>query len=413
MIGALAQKAAMPASPLGDLMPPDGTGFSLPTGFAELLGKLGLIGRSDKPEMAAQPKADFQPIVTARAAEEGLNMASVLKMLPPGIAKAFTAPEAVENGPATILPMLPPGIAKVFVTPVEDKAAPIADTDEDDGAVPEGLEEIAKTLAQALATVMAAAGKTVAPKAAADAVTPPARPITLPMATALTLTTPAAPSQATGESATVQDSLARLMMKTDSAFDRAVVKLVRHSDAPATDLPELAADPTMPALTPAIPSITAPAPVTSDGVSASAPLPSASEIVMGHHLDLAKDGEWLDRLARDIARTANHDARLKFQLNPEHLGSLRIELTNAADGTAIRMTADTDAARNILVDAQPRLFAEARAQGLRISESHVDLGHHGSQHGRREDQFETFVRTGQSSEEQAMPSSGADDERYA
>ena len=134
---------------------------------------------------------------------------------------------------------------------------------------------------------------------------------------------------------------------------------------------------------------------------------------MGHHLDLAKDGEWLDRLARDIARTANHDAQLKFQLNPEHLGSLRIELTNAADGTAIRMTADTDAARNILVDAQPRLLAEARAQGLRISESHVDLGHHGSQHGRREDQFETFVRTGQSSEEQAAPSSGGDDERYA
>ena len=127
----------------------------------------------------------------------------------------------------------------------------------------------------------------------------------------------------------------------------------------------------------------------------------------------AKDGEWLDRLARDIARTANHDAQLKFQLNPEHLGSLRIELTNAADGTAIRMTADTDAARNILVDAQPRLLAEARAQGLRISESHVDLGHHGSQQGRREDQFETFVRTGQSSEEQAAPSSGADDERYA
>ena len=412
MIGALAQKAAMPASPLGDLMPPDGAGFTLPTGFAELLGKLGLIGRNEKPEMAAQPKADFQPIITAPVAEEGLNMASVLKMLPPGVAKAFTAPETVENGPATILSMLPPGIAKVFVTPVEDKTAPIADTDEDDGAVPEGLEEIAETLAQALAAVMAAAGKAVAPKAA-DAVTPPARPITLPMATALTLTTPAAPSRATVESATVQDSLARLMMKTDSAFDRAVVKLVRHSDAPASDLPELAADPTLPTLTPAIPSITAPAPVTSDGASASAPLPSASDIMIGHHLDLAKDGEWLDRLARDIARTANHDAQLKFQLNPEHLGSLRIELTNAADGTAIRMTADTDAARNILVDAQPRLLAEARAQGLRISESHVDLGHHGSQHGRREDQFETFVRTGQSGEEQAAPSSGADVERYA
>jgi flagellar hook-length control protein FliK len=368
----------MPASPLGEFMPPDGAGFSLPTGFAELLGKLGLIGRGEKPVMAAQPKADIQTM-------ESPAMASVISMLPPGIAKAFAASE--------------------------NDAAPVADMGEDDRDVPEGLEEIAETLAQALAAVMAAAGKTVASKTEAASATAPARPITLPMATALTLTTPAAPSQATVESATVQDSLARLMMKTDSAFDRAVVKLVRHADAPASDLPELAADPALPALTPAIPSVVAPAPVTSDG--ASAPLPSASEIMIGHHLDLAKDGEWLDRLARDIARTANHDAQLKFQLNPEHLGSLRIELTNAADGTAIRMTADTDTARNILVDAQPRLLAEARAQGLRISESHVDLGHQGSQQGRREDQFETFVRTGQSSEEQAAPSSGADDERYA
>jgi hypothetical protein len=89
MIGALAQKAAMPASRLGELMPPDSAGFSLPTGFAELLGKLGLIGRGEKPAVAAQPEAEVQTM-------ESPGMASVLKMLPPGIAKAFNAPDTVE-----------------------------------------------------------------------------------------------------------------------------------------------------------------------------------------------------------------------------------------------------------------------------------------------------------------------------
>jgi hypothetical protein len=37
------------------------------------------------------------------------------------------------------------------------------------------------------------------------------------------------------------------------------------------------------------------------------------------------------------------------------------------------MSADTDQARQIIADAQPRLIAEVRAQGLRVAESHVDL----------------------------------------
>ena len=149
MIGALAQKAAMPASPLGDLMPPEGAGFSLPTGFAELLGRLGLIGRGEKPALAASAKADGQLVVTSPATEEGLTMASVLSMLPPGIAKAFAAPgPAEDSSAASIATTLPPGLTKAFVAPTSnaDGAIPVAaDADGDDGAVPEGLEEIAET----------------------------------------------------------------------------------------------------------------------------------------------------------------------------------------------------------------------------------------------------------------------------
>ena len=107
-----------------------------------------------------------------------------------------------------------------------------------------------------------------------------------------------------------------------------------------------------------------------------APQPvDASELMIEHQLDMAHEGEWLDQLARDIAKSAGNDSGpLRFRLNPETLGSLRVEITQDRGGTAVRLTADTETARAIIADAQPRLIAEARAQGIRISEAHVDLG---------------------------------------
>jgi hypothetical protein len=101
----------------------------------------------------------------------------------------------------------------------------------------------------------------------------------------------------------------------------------------------------------------------------------AGELVIEHQLDMAHEGEWLDQLARDITRSAGSDSSpLRFRLNPENLGSLRVEISQDRNGAAVRLTTDTEAARTIIADAQPRLIAEARAQGIRISEAHVDLG---------------------------------------
>jgi flagellar hook-length control protein FliK len=98
-----------------------------------------------------------------------------------------------------------------------------------------------------------------------------------------------------------------------------------------------------------------------------APEAAPSELLVEHQLDLAHEGEWLDQLARDIAQTAGGDKTpLRFRLNPETLGSLRVEITQDRNGTAVRLTADSEAARAIIADAQPRLIAEARAQGIRI-----------------------------------------------
>jgi flagellar hook-length control protein FliK len=105
-------------------------------------------------------------------------------------------------------------------------------------------------------------------------------------------------------------------------------------------------------------------------------------------LDLANDAEWLDRLARDIAQAAGNEGTIRFRLHPQTLGHLSIELSQGDHGTSIRLTADTEQARAILADAQPRLVAEARAQGVRIAESHVDLSgsdRHLSDDPRRQD----------------------------
>lgn len=145
------------------------------------------------------------------------------------------------------------------------------------------------------------------------------------------------------------------------------------------------------------------------------------DVALEQQLDLAHEGEWLDRLARDIARTAGAEGGLRFRLNPEHLGSLHVELTQGQAGASLKLTAETEAARAIIADAQPRLVAEARAQGVRIAETHVDLGsggHMQSGEQRRQDaeQGHGFVRTsrsGAASESETPETAANASERYA
>lgn len=137
-----------------------------------------------------------------------------------------------------------------------------------------------------------------------------------------------------------------------------------------------------------------------------AALPAESrELAVERQLDLAQDGEWLDQLASDISEAAAGEGKsLRFRLNPETLGTLRVEIAQDRQGAAIRLTADTEAARSVIADAQPRLLAEARAHGLRISEAHVDLGGQnasGDPRRQRSDFEEAPLRTARSLHEEA------------
>jgi flagellar hook-length control protein FliK len=135
------------------------------------------------------------------------------------------------------------------------------------------------------------------------------------------------------------------------------------ADAPVADIAAAAAL--------AMPAGTAPA--TNTAIQPRETAAPAAAPVSGPPLDLANDAEWLDRLARDIAQASGNEGTIRFRLHPQTLGHLRVELSQGDHGTSIRLTADTEQARAILADAQPRLVAEARAQGVRIAETHVDL----------------------------------------
>jgi flagellar hook-length control protein FliK len=148
------------------------------------------------------------------------------------------------------------------------------------------------------------------------------------------------------------------------------------------------------------------------------PQPGHAEQSVTRHLDMLRDTQWLDTLAHDISVAANQDSHLKFQINPEHLGSLAIEITHGEAGASIRMTTDNDHARAIIADAQPRLLAEVRAQGLRVADSHVDLGSQANGGGNANNRspsedHKPFVRTQVGTIEEVSDSPPRDDELYA
>ena len=149
-----------------------------------------------------------------------------------------------------------------------------------------------------------------------------------------------------------------------------------QADAAATAAPASpagAAPALVPIVTPEQPMIGTASGQTSRVTDANDATAAGVDDVLTRQIDIERDSQWLDRLARDITQAAGQQGPLKFQLNPHNLGTLAIEIANDAGGTAIRFTADNDEARAIIADAQPRLIAEVRAQGLRVAETHVDV----------------------------------------
>jgi len=192
-----------------------------------------------------------------------------------------------------------------------------------------------------------------------------------------------------------------------------------QGQAPAPIQPQPAAPvpaPVTQAISEPLPPLLAATPPQSTPLKAEAPRTvegaRIADVAVDRQFDLARDGQWLDRLARDIAAAGSNDSPLRFRLHPQTLGHLQVELQQGDHGTAVRLTVETEAARQILADAQPRLAAEARAQGVRIAETHVDLsgsGRHAPGDQRRQDEarHNPMIRTAPGAGEDAVASARA------
>jgi len=158
-----------------------------------------------------------------------------------------------------------------------------------------------------------------------------------------------------------------------AASDAPAPKLRIRNDPPAPGAPSETVKPDQSASASILPS-SAPvqAPVETAGKLSAPALPS-EDLVVQQTLSIARDGAWLDRLARDIAGSADNGNQLHFRLNPENLGALSVSIIRHAEGASVRLTTDSEVTRSILLDAQPSLVAEARAQGLHISDAQVEL----------------------------------------
>ena len=175
---------------------------------------------------------------------------------------------------------------------------------------------------------------------------------------------------------------ARASRPTETWDDRQVSRTVPNLDpqtAPSADPaePALAERPAAPApgagANPASAPLQ-PLPAMARGAEPALPTRAApAEQAIEQALDLARESEWLDRLAREISAAGRNDGTLRFRLHPQTLGHMRVELSHGDQGTHVRLSVESEAARAILADAQPRLLAEARAQGVRIAETSVQL----------------------------------------
>jgi len=81
-------------------------------------------------------------------------------------------------------------------------------------------------------------------------------------------------------------------------------------------------------------------------------------------LDL--DANFIDNLSREIGIIAQSKGIARFSLRPEHLGRIDVEIRGGEQGDEIKLTAETETVRQLLLQSQSRLEQDVRLQGHRL-----------------------------------------------
>lgn len=96
-------------------------------------------------------------------------------------------------------------------------------------------------------------------------------------------------------------------------------------------------------------------------------------------LDMRRQ-EWLGKMVETIEamREAAPVKETRLSLVPDALGKVDISVRQEGDRVHVHFAAETQAARQILTDAQPRLAELAEQRGVRLGQTSVDMGQAGA-----------------------------------
>ncbi|MET0239775.1 MAG: flagellar hook-length control protein FliK, partial [Sphingobium sp.] len=83
-------------------------------------------------------------------------------------------------------------------------------------------------------------------------------------------------------------------------------------------------------------------------------------------------GQWIDRMAQEIATLADGSGHSRFQLAPAHLGRIQVDMWQGDDGARVQMLTETDEAARRLRDGQPMLQADARVASLSLNQISIE-----------------------------------------
>lgn len=94
--------------------------------------------------------------------------------------------------------------------------------------------------------------------------------------------------------------------------------------------------------------------------------PSTGEALGDQVIDMGVSGQWIDRMAQEIAGLADGSGHSRFTLNPPHLGRLQVDLWRDGAETNVRMLTETDEAAQRLSEGRSALQADARVAALSL-----------------------------------------------
>ncbi|WP_422343566.1 flagellar hook-length control protein FliK [Parasphingorhabdus sp.] len=90
--------------------------------------------------------------------------------------------------------------------------------------------------------------------------------------------------------------------------------------------------------------------------------------------DTLMDDHWIGRLGQEIAKLTGDRSKLSFQLKPQHLGRLHVEIMSDAAGNIVRVDTDNESAKMLILGAQGRLEQDIRLAGSKLLR--VDVTEH-------------------------------------